>query len=510
MLNLFLQVNLRRSFLLRYCFLLGAVLFFYGAKAQTPYTVDQLPNPQVNGRTNVCDPDGLIPSNAMDSLNNLAAAMKHNTGAELAIAVVRNFDHDQDNFDFATSLFRKWRIGGAHANNGLLLFIATDRKQYRFITGYGLEGTLPDALLSEVGRQYLVPAFREGAYGHGIIRAITVIDAYLRQPANQKDMQALLAKDREQLVKPWYEPIGIMALTILIYMLLSRHMKKQVTALPRRPLKDAPDYENSIGIIVTGLFIICFAGVFVLAFTIGFSWVKSITLSDSTGILYGLLALAFALKYLNALSIIRKSYIDDINYNKAAYQFQRSVWWYVLFSPLVLLLIGSEAFKRMKARRRLMPQMDEDGNQLKRINRDENPAGDPYLTAGQKREEKEGVYSYDIWLGTTREHYKVIANEGRNFGKFDTCPKCGFKTLAHPVVETVIAPTYTTKGEGKKVVRCSFCPYVEMIKMVTLPVLTENSSSSSSSGSGSGSSSSSSSGSFGGGSTGGGGAGGSW
>lgn len=168
--------------------------------------------------------------------------------------------------------------------------------------------------------------------------------------------------------------------------------------------------------------------------------------------------------------------------------------------------------KRIKTRRRLVPQKDKEGNMLTRIDRDENPSGAPYLTAGQKKEEEEGVYDYDIWAGAAADNYKVIANKGRCFNKFDTCPKCGFETLARPVVETVIKPTYTSKGEGKKVAHCSFCQHVEMIKMVILPVRSKqsDSSSSSSSSSGSDSSSSSSSGSFGGGSTGGGGAGGSW
>ena len=489
-----------------------ALLSFYGAQAQTYYTVDELPNPQVSSRTNVCNPDGLLSAAATDSLNHLAARMQQSTGVQLAIAIVSNFNKDQRNFDFATNLFRKWGVGGAHSNNGLLLFITVDRKQYRFITGYGLEGVLPDGMLAVVGRKFLVPAFRAGDYSTGTVSAISFIDSYLRQPDHRKEMMVLLAKDQEQIITPWYQSAGIMVLIILIYWLLSKHLKRTIPKLPPKAAKDATGYENRIAIIVLVIFLVCFISVFVLADTIGFSWIKSITWSDAVWILYVFLAVGFALRYLNALSIIRKSHKDDINYNNAAYQFQRSVWWYILFSPLILLLIISETLKRIKTRRRLAPQKDKDGNQLARIDRDENPSGTPYLTAGQKKEEQEGVYNYDIWVGATADSYKVIANEGRCFSKFEACPKCGFKTLAHPVVETVIKPTYTSKGQGKKVAHCSFCQYVEMIKLVTLPVRSKQSdSSTSSSSSGSGSdSSSSSSGSFGGGSTGGGGAGGNW
>jgi uncharacterized protein len=62
---------------------------------------------------------------------------------ETAVVIIRDFKEDEDAFAFATALFRHWGIGKRKANNGLLVFISTNRKQYRFITGYGVEGLLP-------------------------------------------------------------------------------------------------------------------------------------------------------------------------------------------------------------------------------------------------------------------------------------------------------------------------------------------------------------------------------
>lgn len=74
--------------------------------------------------------------------------------------------------------------------------IATERRQYRFVTGYGLEGLLPDITLSTIGDRILVPAFQEQAYGRGIINAVKVVSGYLQQPANKKELDTLFTNQK--------------------------------------------------------------------------------------------------------------------------------------------------------------------------------------------------------------------------------------------------------------------------------------------------------------------------
>jgi uncharacterized protein len=47
---------------------------------------------------------------------------------------------------------------------------------------------LPDAALSKIGESVLVPAFKEQAYGRGIINAMQIISQYLQQPVNKKEL----------------------------------------------------------------------------------------------------------------------------------------------------------------------------------------------------------------------------------------------------------------------------------------------------------------------------------
>ena len=57
-----------------------------------------------------------------------------------------------------------------------------DQRRTEFETGYGLEGILPDLLCYQIGMQELVPEFREGRYGLGLIKAVIRITTILENP----------------------------------------------------------------------------------------------------------------------------------------------------------------------------------------------------------------------------------------------------------------------------------------------------------------------------------------
>jgi uncharacterized protein len=67
--------------------------------------------------------------------------------------------------DFANKTFRQWQLGQKQEDNGVLLLIARDDRKLRIEVGYGLEGTLTDALSSVIINQTIVPKFRSGDFG---------------------------------------------------------------------------------------------------------------------------------------------------------------------------------------------------------------------------------------------------------------------------------------------------------------------------------------------------------
>ncbi len=70
--------------------------------------------------------------------------------------------------NIANKTFRTWALGQSQEDNGVLLLVARDDRKLRIEVGYGLEGSLTDALSGLIVRETIVPRFREGDFATGI------------------------------------------------------------------------------------------------------------------------------------------------------------------------------------------------------------------------------------------------------------------------------------------------------------------------------------------------------
>jgi len=102
---------------------------------------------------------------------------KTNPKVELAVAVVKTTG-DRPIFDYSLAVSRGWKIGSRDDDNpSALLFIAIEDRKYFTQVSKDLEDELPDGVVGQLQRQYLVPAFRQQNYGRGIS---DTIEAYIR------------------------------------------------------------------------------------------------------------------------------------------------------------------------------------------------------------------------------------------------------------------------------------------------------------------------------------------
>lgn len=97
-----------------------------------------------------------------------------NTSAEIAVVTVPSLE-GQDIEGYTIGLAEQWKVGKADVDNGLIILVAPHEHQYRIEVGYGLEGVLPDGYVGQLGRQILIPHFRENKYGKGIYELIHTI-----------------------------------------------------------------------------------------------------------------------------------------------------------------------------------------------------------------------------------------------------------------------------------------------------------------------------------------------
>ncbi|PIU40071.1 MAG: methanol dehydrogenase, partial [Candidatus Omnitrophica bacterium CG07_land_8_20_14_0_80_50_8] len=77
--------------------------------------------------------------------------------------------------DFSIHLAEKWKIGSKKNNNGVILLIFRDDHKVRIEVGYGLEGALPDIVASQIIRNEITLAFREGNFDKGVSDGVSAI-----------------------------------------------------------------------------------------------------------------------------------------------------------------------------------------------------------------------------------------------------------------------------------------------------------------------------------------------
>jgi len=93
--------------------------------------------------------------------------LKAKTGSEIAVVTVRTTKPDTP-FDYAMRLAEAWKPGAAGKDNGVVFLVAVDDRELFILTGYGIEGALPDGLVGEIRDREVVPRFRAGDVAGGI------------------------------------------------------------------------------------------------------------------------------------------------------------------------------------------------------------------------------------------------------------------------------------------------------------------------------------------------------
>ena len=82
-------------------------------------------------------------------------------------------------FDYALQVAEKWELGDEAIDDGLLIVVAVNDRDMYILTGYGLEGVLPDAAVNRVIREDITPLFKQNNYGAGIIAGVEALKTRL-------------------------------------------------------------------------------------------------------------------------------------------------------------------------------------------------------------------------------------------------------------------------------------------------------------------------------------------
>ena len=107
-------------------------------------------------------------------LENKLVQFDKETSTQINIITV-NSTNGIDIADYAIEVGNQWGIGRAKKNNGVIILAAMNDHKVTIMTGYGLEGALPDVICKQIIDNEITPAFKESYFYNGFDRATDAI-----------------------------------------------------------------------------------------------------------------------------------------------------------------------------------------------------------------------------------------------------------------------------------------------------------------------------------------------
>ncbi len=140
---------------------------FVVAQTTTPAPLP-IPRDAAGKVTPVGDFANVIDDATEQKLANILKNLADKQGIEYAVVTVSS-TNGPEIFEYSLALMRGWGIGtdgrdGQAARPGLLTLIAVNDRKYFTQVSRHLEGDLPDSVVAQIQRQYLVPLLRQGRY----------------------------------------------------------------------------------------------------------------------------------------------------------------------------------------------------------------------------------------------------------------------------------------------------------------------------------------------------------
>jgi len=138
-----------------------ALILSLGALAQSDLSL--------SGR--IVDDANLLTAQEFSELEKLLAEYEAGTSNQVVVVTLKTLE-GKNIEEFGYQLGRQWGIGTKDKNNGVLLIVAPHEREVRIEVGYGLEGILTDAQSKIIIERNILPYFRRGEIGQGIIQGV--------------------------------------------------------------------------------------------------------------------------------------------------------------------------------------------------------------------------------------------------------------------------------------------------------------------------------------------------
>jgi uncharacterized protein len=139
----------------------------------------QLTQP-VNDFAGVVDPESAA------RMDEMIRSLQRASGDVVVVATIDTFKPYGDLREYAVKMFENHGqgIGQKGKDNGLLILLAVQDRQVWVEVGYDLEEFITDGYAGELSRKVMVPEFRRGDYGAGLLAGVSRIAGRIAERRN--------------------------------------------------------------------------------------------------------------------------------------------------------------------------------------------------------------------------------------------------------------------------------------------------------------------------------------
>ncbi len=130
------------------------------------------PFPELTG--SVVDSANILSDATRQDLDAKLRAYDDSSGNQLVVVTVQSLDGYPIEY-WGYQLGRHWGIGDKDKSTGALLIVDVGEHKLRIEVGYGLEGTLTDALSDDIIRNAIAPRFKQGDFDGGVNAGVDAI-----------------------------------------------------------------------------------------------------------------------------------------------------------------------------------------------------------------------------------------------------------------------------------------------------------------------------------------------
>jgi uncharacterized protein len=168
--------------------------------------------PALSGR--VVDEAGILDAATREGLTRKLADLETKTTNQLVVVTLKSLRGTSIE-DYGYQLGRAWQIGQKDKNNGVLLIVAPAERKVRIEVGYGLEGTLTDAVSRLIIANAVVPRFKANDIAGGITRGADDIIQVLSGDAEEFKQRAAQRPDDTSAISG----VAIIVLVVVVFVI---------------------------------------------------------------------------------------------------------------------------------------------------------------------------------------------------------------------------------------------------------------------------------------------------